>query len=281
MFRGRLFSSFLDVIGYIGLWICSIVFFSPVIWMISTALKVESDVLTLPLRWIPKRINLTNFTKVTYGSSYPVGKAFWNSSVVAIATVVLVLFITSLAAYAFARMEFKGKNLLFTLALSTIMVPGEVTIVPLFLLMWKLGLANSHIALIVPSLSSAFGVFLLRQFFLSIPRDLEDAARIDGCSQLRIFYQIILPLAKPALSTLSIFTFLSSWNSYTWPLVVITRAEMMTLPICLSYLQSTIGYSRYNEVMAASVIATVPSLIVFLVSQKWIVKGVSLTGLKG
>ena len=253
---------------YIGMTFCSLVFIAPVVWMLSTSLKAEGDTIESPVTWIPRAPTIDNFIYAIERSPYPIGRAFFNSLFVSSVTVICVLCINSLAAYAFARMEFKGRDILFIMVLSMLMVPFQVILVPLFLFFWRLKLANSYLSLTTPMFASAFAVFLLRQFFINIPKDLEDAARIDGCSKFRIFIKIILPLSKPVMATLAIFTFLGSWNSFEWPLIILTKAHMMTLPIALAYLlNSGVGRaSLYGKVMAASFVSSVPALIVFIIA---------------
>jgi len=194
----------------------------------------------------------------------------------------MTLFIASLAAYPLARMEFKGRNTLFVLILAGMMIPGEVTFVSLFLLFHKLRWINSYQALILPSLASPFGVFLLRQFFLSIPKDLEDAARIDGCGRLRILFTIILPLSRPALSTLIIFKFLMSWNNFLWPLIVVTDPRMMTVPVVLAFYAATFQSTmEWGTLMATAFISSVLPIALFLVLQKQFIRGITFSGLKG
>jgi multiple sugar transport system permease protein len=188
----------------------------------------------------------------------------------------------AMAAYAFARMHWRGRQSLFMLYLATMMIPSQVTIIPLFILIRRLGWMNTYWALIVPSLFSAFATFLLRQFFMSIPRDLEEAAFIDGANHFTVFWRIVLPLSKPVLATLSVFGFMALWNSYLWPLFVARREEMMTLPVGLAQLQgSSTSLTQWNLVMAGAVITVLPILLVYLFAQRWFVQGVVLSGIKG
>lgn len=187
---------------------------------------------------------------------------------------------SSLAAYAFARMQFRGRDILFLLYLGTLMIPGQVTIVPLFILMKYLNWVDTYQALILPGSFTAFGTFLLRQFFLSIPFELEDAARIDGCSRFGMYWRIILPLSGPALATLAIFTFIQQWNNFLWPLIVTNSDSMKTLPLGIAMFQTQNG-TQWHLMMAASAIAIVPTLILFIFAQKYFVKGITLSGMGG
>lgn len=258
-------------------------FLLPILWMISSSLTPNEVVLLQPPQWIPDNPTLENYAEVfTTTRTVTLDRAMANSAFVGVATVILTLLIDSLAAYPLARMEFKGKKGVFLLVLVGLMVPAEVTFVSLFLMFHAVGWLSSYQSLILPAAASPFGVFLLRQFFLAIPRDLEDAARIDGCSRLRILFTIILPLAKPGLATLAIFTFLLSWNNFLWPLIVISDPETMTVPVILTYYVVSFRESmEWATLMAAAVVASLPPVLVFFVFQKQFVRGIATTGLKG
>lgn len=262
----------------------SVIFFlPPILWMISSSLTPNDAVIQYPTRWIPENPTLENYVEVfTTKRTARVGTALFNSAVVASSTVILTLLVDSLIAYALARMEFKGKNIVFILVLAGLMIPPEVTFVSLFLIFNSVGWLNSYQSLILPAAASPFGVFLLRQFFLSIPRDLEDAARIDGCGRLRILFMIVIPLSKPALATLAIFTFLMSWNNFLWPLIVITDPEMMTVPVTLAYYVASFRESmEWGTLMAAAFMVSLPPILIFLFFQRHFVKGIAMSGLKG
>lgn len=267
---------------FLILLILGILWFLPFVWGISTSLKPNPETYTYPPRWIPKHLTFENYGEVLVTSrTTPITRAYINSLIVALSTVFLVLFVDSLTAYAFARLKFRGRDLLFTIIVASLLIPGQITIIPVFLLLYKIGWLDSYQALIIPALASPFGVFLLRQFMLSIPRDLEDAARIDGCNSLQVYYKIILPCIKPALSTLGIFTFLASWNSFLWPLIVMTTRDMMTLPVALqAYLASYNYMIEAGYILAAVSLAFIPPLIAFLIFGRYIVKGITLSGLK-
>jgi len=213
-------------------------------------------------------------------TTVPFARFFENSILVAMATTLGQLVTCSFAAYAFSRLKFRGRDAMFVAYLSTMMVPAQVTMIPLFILMVKLHWIDSYLALIVPSLTGAYGCFLLRQFFITIPGELEDAARIDGASSWGIYAKIMLPLSKPALSAFGVLTFLGSWNSFLWPLIVINRPSMKTLPIGLQSLQGFYGDGNWPVLMAGAVLAALPMLIIFLFAQRYFIEGITLTGLK-
>jgi multiple sugar transport system permease protein len=254
---------------------------APVIWMFVTSLKPESDVLSLPPRWIPKTTSLENYQSLfTKAEEFPVTRWFFNSVGIAFTVTFLVLLISSMAAFAFSRIQFKGRDSLFLFVVATMIIPGQVTLIPVFLIVTKLGLFNTYGGVILPGLASAFGVFLLRQFFLTIPEELEEAAFLDGAGLWTIYCRVILPLSKPALATLAIFTFMGSWNDFVWPLIVTNDIEMRTLPVGLSIFQGRYNL-EYGITMAAAVLTTLPMIVMFLIFQKRITEGIALTGLKG
>lgn len=229
-------------------------------------------------QWIPRVFTVENYRTALYKA--PILRWFLNSALVATASTLLVLLADAMAAYAFARVRFKGSNILFAIVLSTMMVPSQVTIVPLYLFFNQLSLLDTYLAVILPRAASALGVFMLRQFFKGIPVELEEAARIDGCSRYQIFWRIILPLARPALAALGIFTFVWSWNDFMWPLITLSSKEMYTLPIGIATL---VGYYArdYGMLMAGAFIASAPVLAVFLLFQREFIRGIALTGIKG
>jgi multiple sugar transport system permease protein len=249
----------------------------PFLWMVSTALKSSDVVFVFPPEFIPKKITLENFSKVS--QAFPVHKFFFNSVFVAVITTLGQLLISAMAAYAFARIEFKGREILFLIYLGTMMVPSQVTLTPLFIIMKYLGWANTYKALILPGMFSAFGTFLMRQTFLGIPKSLEEAAFIDGAGHLRVFFRIILPLAKPTLAALAVFAFMGSWNNFLWPLIITSDVSKMTLPLGLANLQGR-WETDWNVLMAGTLINIVPILVVYLFAQKHIIKGLSHTGIK-
>jgi multiple sugar transport system permease protein len=255
----------------------------PGIWVLVTSLKTTENIVTLPPRWIPWPITLDHYSMVFVTQrTANIGRAFFNSTVVALVTVGLVVFVSALAAYPLARMRFPGRNVVFALLVGSLMVPGVITVVPLYVLTQQLGWLSTYQALIVPeaAASLAFGVFLLRQFFLVLPGEMEDAARIDGASSWQIFSRVLLPLSKPALAALAIFSFRSSWNDFVWPLIAINKQEMFTLPVALSLLRSAYAAESYGPIMAGAVASVVPLLVVFFLANRYIVEGVQFSGLK-
>jgi multiple sugar transport system permease protein len=252
----------------------------PLAWIGLTAVKPEPEIIHLPIRWLPTHPTVQNFVAVlTTSRTANVGRAFFNSTVVAFAETFLTLAIDALAGYALARLRFRGRALLFGIIVASIMVPVQITLVPLYLMFAEAGWLNSYQALVLPGLSRAFGVFLMRQFFLAMPGDLQDAARIDGAGPFTIFSRIALPLVRPALAALGIFTFLRSWNEFTWPLIAISSNSMMTLPVALARLLSSYRV-EYGIVMAGAAFSALPLIIVFFLAQRQIIQGVALTGMK-
>jgi multiple sugar transport system permease protein len=252
----------------------------PFLWMVSTSLKTGTDVLReFPPRLIPSTFLISNYS--TALTSLPFDRFYANSLIVASAVTVLQLFTSSLTAYAFARLRFKGRNFIFFLFLIGLMIPFPVLLLPNFLIVRQLGWFDNYLALIVPPSFSAFSIFLLRQYYRGFPLEYDEAARIDGASSLRIWWNIILPNSKPALAALAIFTFLGSWNDFLWPLVVTNSPLMRTLPVGLSMFQGQFTV-RWELLMAASVVALLPVLIIYFFAQNWIIQGLSVSsGLKG
>jgi multiple sugar transport system permease protein len=263
---------------YVALVVGGLAMLFPFAWMVSTSLKPDLAVFQTPPRLIPKPFQPSNYSTVVH--VFPVWRFLVNSALVAVVSVTLQVGTSAMAAYAFARLKFRGNNLLFLLYLTTLMVPFQVTIVPLFVEMKYLHLVNTYPALIVPSIASAYGTFLLRQAFLSLPAELEEAAFVDGASHWTVFTRIVLPLVRPALATFAVLSFIASWNSFLWPLVIISSQKLMTLPVGLSNLQGE-HLTAWNLVMAGATISVLPILLVYLVAQKQIVRGFVLSGVKG
>lgn len=250
----------------------------PFLWMVSTSLKSEQQAYIFPPVWIPDPIMWSNY-RATW-EALPFNLFLLNSTIVAVFVTLGQLLTCSLGAFAFARLRFPWREPLFLLYLATMMVPFQVIMIPLFVLVRELKWLDSYAGLIVPAVFSAYGTFLLRQFFKSIPNELEDAAKIDGCSYFRIYWNIMLPLSKPALATLGIFVFMWSWNNFLWPLLVTNSLEMKTLPLGLAYFLGQ--YTIYwNLLMVGATIALVPILVIFFFAQRYFVEGITLTGLKG
>ena len=256
----------------------SVVMLLPFAWMLSTSLKLPPDIFTYPPVWIPNPIAWQNYVKTV--TVMPFGRFYLNSLIVTTGVTLLQLLTSSLAAFAFARMRFPGRNALFLLYLATLMIPFQVTMIPNFILVRTLGWYDTYQALILPPAFSAFSTFLLRQYFLGIPRDLDEAARIDGATSLRIWWQVIMPLAGPAIAALATFVSLNSWNDFLWPLIITNSPAMRTLPVGLSTFQGQYK-TDWNLLMAGSVIAMVPVLLVYIIGQRWFIKGITLSGLGG
>ncbi|HEY0070696.1 MAG TPA: carbohydrate ABC transporter permease [Chloroflexia bacterium] len=279
--EGRLFRKILGLVPtYVLMLLISALIVMPLVWMISTSLKPKSQWFTKDIEWIPRTFTLDNYQKLFSNPSTPIANWFFNSVMIALASTALVLAVDALAAYAYARMEFPGRNLLFGLMLLTLFLPGMMFLVPNFLTVASLGLLNNPLGVILPGLAGVFGVFFLRQFFESIPKELEEAASIDGANRFQIFYQVVLPLAKPALATLGILTFLASWNDFLWPLLILREPKLQTLPPGLRTLQGAYS-SEYGLMLAGAVIVALPVLLIYIVLQRYIVQSVASTGLKG
>lgn len=267
------------ILFYAVLLILAFIFLFPFFWMILSALKTDRQIFSYTAKFFPDPANWMNF--IDAWKYVPLGQYYLNSIIVS-GTIALGQVLTSaMAAYVFARLYFPFKNTIFLFYLGLMMIPTQVTIIPLFILIRRLNLIDTYAALIVPFLAYPYGTFLLRQFFMTIPTDLEDAARIDGCSRLWILAKIIIPLSKPAMITLAMLSFMWSWNSFFWPLVVTNNSKRYTLQVGLAMLRSEVSMSgNWSILMAATVITIVPVLIFLLITQKYIIKGISLTGLK-
>ena len=249
----------------------------PFLWMISTAVKPANEVLIMPPKWIPSHFEWSNFVKAW--NAAPFGRYFLNSFFIAIATTVSEVVTTIFAAYAFAKMDFFGKKPLFLAFLGTMMIPGEMLLVPNFILMTRLHWIDTYYALIIPWITSVFGIFLLRQFFMTIPDDLWDAARIDGCGRLRFLWRIMVPLSRPGITSVALFKFIGSWNAFLWVLIMTNNPNMRTVPVGLSFFRSDVG-TDYELLMSASFMAMLPILILFFVAQKQFIQGIARSGLK-
>src|SRR5512143_539757 len=257
----------------------------PFVWVVVTSLKPTPDIIRVPPEWIPWHLTGEHYNEVLFSSSRTarIGRAFLNSTIISLGSVALVLVTSAMAAYPLARMRFPGRNLIFGTLVGSLMVPNVVTLVPQYILVQQLGWLSTFQGLIVPEAAMvlAFGVFLLRQFFLGIPTELEDAARIDGANAWQIFSRIILPLSHPAFAALAIFAFRSAWNDFLWPLIAVNKADMFTLPVALAFLRGAYMNESYGPIMAGAVLSALPLLVVFLFANRRIVEGVQLSGLKG
>ncbi|UOE94457.1 carbohydrate ABC transporter permease [Alkalihalobacillus sp. LMS39] len=271
-------SMLLKVLIYTLLSIGAILMILPFAWMISTALKAPNEVMSMPPIWIPSEIRWDNFTKAL--DVAPFGRYFINSIIVTVVSTIGELITAILAAFAFSKMKFYGRDVLFAVLLGTMMVPGEVLLIPNFVTLSNLGWIDSYNALIIPWIASIFSIFLLRQYFLGIPEQLAYAAKVDGCGDFKFLWYIMVPLAKPALITIGLLKVIGSWNAFLWPLIVTNSRELRTLPVGLSAFTTEAGTS-YELLMAASCMVVLPIVILFFFMQKQIVEGVSRSGVKG
>ncbi len=250
----------------------------PFAWMVLGAFKPNGELIADPTAWLPDQPTLSNFTALLERMDF--GRFFFNSIVVAAACVAGNLVFCSMVGYAFAKLEFIGKRVMFALVLTMLIIPGIATFVPLFVTVSNLGLANSHLGLILPYLVTPLGVFLMRQFIAEIPPSLIEAARIDGASELRIFARVVLPLLGPALATLAILTFLSQWNNFLWPLVIAQTEDMYTLPVALALYSVGANGTNYGLLLAGTVIVVAPILALFVALQRYFIQGIANTGIK-
>lgn len=267
----RLLIHFLLIVGVI-------IMIIPFFWMLTTSLKEDWEVFTPQMQWLPETPIWSNY--VDAWEAAPFGRFYLNTIFVAVMVVLGQLIMCSMAAYAFARLRFPGRDVLFIGVIGTMMLPGTIMFVPSYLILHWLKWIDTYYALIVPSLFNAFGIFLMRQFFLTIPQELDDAAVIDGASRFGILWRVYVPLSKPALATIGIFTFMGQWNSFIWPLIVTNSEEMRVITTGIAMFRDQY-ITNWTLMMAASTTATVPLLIVFLFAQRWFIEGITLTGLKG
>jgi len=254
-----------------------VVTLAPFVWMLSTSVKPGGGIFTYPPQWIPHNPTLEWYRQLFRQMDFPL--YFKNSIIVASSITVCSLFFCSMAGYAFAKLRFAGRDSIFIFLMATLMIPGQITMIPVFMFLKKLGLLNSYWGLIIPGSVGIFGIFLIRQFMMTIPDDLIEAARIDGCSEFRIYWNVMLPLCKPVLATLGIFTFMGSWNDFLWPLIVMIGEEHYTLPVALANLNGQ-HTTKYGLLMAGSAVLVIPVILIFIVAQKYVIRGIATTGLK-
>lgn len=266
------------VLLYVLLIIIGIIMVVPFLWMISTSLKEQYDTVKIPPVWIPNPPRWQNY--VDLFTQQPMLQFMLNTIKILFFVVLGQLFFSSLAAYSFARIKFKGRTVMFFFYIATLMVPGQVTMIPTYLMFAKVGLVDNHIVLILPAFFSAFGVFLLRQFFMSLPKELEEAAEIDGCNPFTTYYRIMLPLIVPAMLTLGVFTLMNTWNDYMGPLIYLTTPEKYTMTLGIAYFKG-VYTTQWNLVMAGSVLSVIPILVAYLCAQKYFVEGIAFSGVKG
>ena len=267
-----------QVLSIVLITLVTILFLIPLVYMLSTSLKPKEEVLQNTAALFGGYFAVENYARAW--NAFPFGRYLFNSIFVGVATTVVTVVTSAMAAYAFARLKFRGRDKLFFAYLATLMVPLQVTIIPLYMILRILGWHNSYSALIIPPAFTAFGVFMLRQFFLSIPVEIEEAAKIDGCSRFGIFTRIILPMSKPGLASLAIFTFVNSWKSFFWPLIVTSTDTYKTLPLGLYMFSGQYG-TDWSALMAATTISILPGVIFYVIFQKGLVQGIALTGMGG
>lgn len=266
------------IITYIILILGAVFILLPFAWMIITSLKPANEVLLMPPTWLPSTVQWENYLEAFH--AVPFFRYFANSVIVTICITLCELVTTTLAAFAFAQLEFKGKNVLFILLVATMMVPGEILMIPNFVTLANLGWIDTYKALILPWGTSVFSIFLLRQQFASIPQSFYKAAKIDGCWDLRYLFTVMIPMSRPTIVSVALLKIINSWNSYLWPLIVTNTKDMRTLPVGLAFFSTEAG-TKYHTLMAFSLLIISPTLIVYFFTQKYIIKGISNTGLKG
>jgi multiple sugar transport system permease protein len=271
-------SKYLNIFLYLGLIALSLFMLVPFYWMVISSLKLNKDVFSIPMTWWPESMHWENY-KIIW-KKLPLVTFFFNTAKLTVVTTIIQLFTSCFAAYGFTKTRFKGRDLIFLMYVTTIAVPWQVYMVPQFILVSKLGLNNTHLGLILMQAFSAFGVFLIRQFYISIPDELCEAARIDGLNEYGIFAKIVFPLGKPAMATLTIFTFTNVWNDFMGPLIYLKTKELKTIQLGIRMFISQFG-ADYAWIMAASVCSLIPVIIVFLSCQKFFVEGVAASGIKG
>ena len=278
--RPSLWNRFLKARGpvYCVLAVIGVVWIFPFVWMALGSVKTQREILAIQPKLLPEHATLENFTKWFQELNF--GSYFSNSLIVAVITVLGNIVFCSMVGYALAKMKFAGKNIVFGAVMVTLMVPSVATFVPLFVVVSNMGLSNTYAALILPFLTQPIGVFLMRQFIAGIPDALMEAARIDGAGELRIFFQIILPQCGPAMATLAILTFLSSWNNFLWPLVAAQTDDMYTLPVALSLYSTGQNATNYSVLLAGAVLIITPILLLFVFLQRYFIQGVAMTGIK-
>jgi multiple sugar transport system permease protein len=277
---------------YLTLILITIVLGFPIYWMFTTALKTESQANTYPPALFPDPVMFSNFAEVLSRANF--GRYLLNSTIVSLTSAAFVVFFGALAGYTFARLRFPGRSVLFAIVMSTIVIPGQVTMIPVFIIMARFpllggndimgqggsGMLNTYPALIIPHIAGAFAIFMMRQFMSSLPEELSDAARIDGASEFGIFWRVMLPLTTPALITLGLFTFSNTWNDFIWPLITTNSDAMRTVQLGLSIFRG-INYTQQTLFMAGTSLAMIPVMVLFLIGQRYFIRGIALSGIKG
>lgn len=273
------FSNILSGIGfYVPVTFIALLILIPFFWMITTSLKTQSAIYTFPVEWIPSELTLENY--ITLFTRFPFGRVILNSAIVSISYTMISLILSCMAAFAFAKLKFKGSEVIFKIFIATLMIPFHTILIPLFIIMSGMGLNNTYISVIIPSIFKVFVIFMLVQNMKTIPNDYIDAARMDGASNFTVLWKIIVPFCGPTIATLAIIMFVESMNDFLWPLVMLTKTKMMTMPVALSIL-----YGQFNRnigvSMAGSLISIIPIIIVYLIAQRKFKSGLSLGGIKG
>lgn len=252
----------------------------PFFWMISSSFMTSAEIIARPITWFPSALRIENYTDLS--DAIPLGRMYVNSAIVTVVTTLGILFFSSLAGYGFAKFQFPGRDVLFLLVLATIMIPFFVVLIPIFYMISKFGWVDTYAGIIVPNLVTAFGIFLMRQYMLSLPDEVLDAARVDGASEFEIYWRIVLPLCTPVIGALAILAFVYQWNNFLWPLTVARSSDMWTIPVGLNSLRVYASSADViNLQMAGAALAVVPLVVVFLLLQRFFVSGIALTGIKG
>ncbi len=266
------------ILLYGGATICLIITIAPFLWMFLSSIKPESEILKMPPVWLPHSVTLQHYIELITKAHFM--RNLWNSVIVAISATLATLLVNSMAAFVFAKYRFPLRDRLFNFLLATMMIPGQVTMMPVFILLKEMHLLNTYTGLILPGAASVFAIFLLRQYMMGIPDSLIEAARIDGCSEFTIFWKIMIPLSMPAIATLTIFTFMGAWNEFLWALIVMLDESKYTLPVALAALSGGEHGLEWGLLMAGSVVTIIPVLAVFLSMQKYYIEGIAVTGIK-
>ena len=280
--RGR--GGFLPTLAkHAALWAVSLIFILPMFWMLTTSLKVPEQVVQVPIQWLPNPVSWANYPNAFFRDpNQPLLVYIWNTVWVAFWSVLGALISNTLVAYGFARLRWPGRDAVFMLVIATLLIPFAVTMIPLYLLWNALGQTNTYWPLIIPAwLASPFSVFLLRQFFMAIPQELSESARIDGANELQIMWNIIVPLAKPGLAVVALFQFLGVWNDFLGPLIFLRDKWLFTISLGLRNMQNAYGLSNFGEIMAASTITVLPVIVVFFFTQRTFIQGITFSGIKG
>lgn len=267
---------------YILLAVICALFIFPLVWALACSVKPEAEILSYPPKWVPARFTMSNYTTVL--EKYPYLAWGKNSVITAVSGTLLILVFSSLASYAFGRFNFKGRKVLYGLVVAMLLIPIQAYMIPLYLMCAKLGLLNSYAAIILPSAANVTSIFILTSFFHELPKEFEEAARIDGCNEFRTFAQIMIPLSKAALSTVTILTFISNWNSFLWPMIATRDDNMKTLPVGIAQFMGSVNSNaqfQYGTALSACCMAVVPTLIVFILLQRYFVEGIASSGIKG